>query len=85
MARLPSDRVPPAIDSLDAATLRQIEIANRAIAACLGISFWKRATIRDFLRTGDTAPVFCRDTNEAVSMARARGGAIAVWASREPP
>ncbi|HEX4044023.1 MAG TPA: capsular polysaccharide biosynthesis protein [Xanthobacteraceae bacterium] len=63
---------------------RQVERTNRQLAVCLGISFWKRRFIRNFLRTGDASPVFCRGARQAVAVARARGGAIAVWASREP-
>ncbi len=66
------------------ATWRQLDRANRKIAACLGISFWKRRSIRNFLRASDNAPIFCRDAKDAVVAARSRGGAVAVWASREP-
>ncbi len=66
------------------AAWRQLDRANRKIAACLGISFWKRRSIRNFLRASDPAPIFCGDAKKAVAAARSRGGAVAVWASREP-
>ena len=60
--------------------------ADPKIASCLGISFWKRRRIADFLRdSAGTSPAFCRSAWRAVDIARRRGGAIAVWASREPP
>ena len=64
---------------------RQIETANRRVAVLVGMSFWKRRRIADFLRSTAGAPVFRRTTAGALSAARGRpGGAIAVWASRLP-
>jgi capsular polysaccharide export protein len=63
---------------------RRINDANRAIAACLGMSFWKRRRMGDVLRSSDGTPQFCKTTNAAIKAARQRGGAIAVWAAREP-
>ncbi len=64
---------------------RRINGANRSIAVCLGMSFWKRRRVADFLRSTDRAPRFRRRVNRAIRIARTSGGAAAVWASREPP
>ena len=77
-------------DTLDLLTeWRATELANRRIAACVGMSFWKRRRIADFLRSTAGAPVFRRNAASAVAAARrvskAEPGAIAVWASRLPP
>jgi len=64
---------------------RRVNEANREIAVCLGMSFWKRRRIRDLLRSSAGAPLFRRSASRAVAAARARGGAVAVWAAREPP
>ncbi len=58
---------------------------NRQIAVCLGMSWWKRRRIADFLATASGRPVFRRTVAGALRAATARGGAIAVWATREPP
>jgi len=58
---------------------------NREVAVCLGISWWKRRRIADFLATANGRPVFRRSVAGAIEAAVARGGAIAVWATREPP
>jgi len=63
---------------------RRINDANRGIAACMGMSFWKRQRMRDVLRSSDGTPEFCKTTAAALKAARRRGGAIAVWAAREP-
>jgi capsular polysaccharide export protein len=64
---------------------RRIEHANRQVAACVGMSFWKRRRVADFLRSAQGSPVFCRMPQQALAAARARPGqAIAVWASRMP-
>ena len=55
------------------------------VAVCLGIASWKRRRIGDFLATGGARPVFRRTAGSAVRAAASRGGALAVWASREPP
>jgi capsular polysaccharide export protein len=57
---------------------------SREIAACLGISWWKRRRIAEFFATPRGRPVFHRSVAVAVDEAVARGGAIAVWATREP-
>jgi capsular polysaccharide export protein len=64
---------------------RRVETANRRIAVCVGMSFWKRRHIAEFLRSGEGPPAFRRSAESAVRAARARpGGAIAFWASRAP-
>ena len=64
---------------------QKIEAVNRDIAVCLGMSFWKRRQIRNFLRSTAGTPVFRRTTNAAILAARRRPeSSIAVWASRAP-
>jgi capsular polysaccharide export protein len=64
---------------------RKIERTNRRIAVCLGMSFWKRRQVADFLRSSSGRPVFRRSARAALARARAQsGGTIAVWASRAP-
>ena len=63
---------------------RRVNDANRGIAVCLGMSFWKRRRVADFLASSDGAPRFMRRPVPAVRLAKQRGGQAAVWASREP-
>jgi capsular polysaccharide export protein len=64
---------------------RKQEATNRRIAVCLGMSFWKRRQVSDFLRSGTGGPAFRRTARAALGKARrSPGGAIAVWASRVP-
>lgn len=64
---------------------RRLEEANREIAVCVGMSFWKRRRIADFVRTASGAPPFRRTAAGALAAAeRAGGAAIAGWASRLP-
>jgi capsular polysaccharide export protein len=64
---------------------RQAEIANRQVAVCTGMSFWKRRRIGEFLRSAADPPVFRRTARGALAASRARrGGAIAAWAARMP-
>jgi len=64
---------------------RRVEAANRQIAVCVGMSFWKRRQVAAFLRSSAGTPAFRRTTRAALATARTRsGGAIAVWASRTP-
>src|SRR6185437_4695353 len=62
---------------------RRLERANREIAVCVGMSFWKRRRIVEFLRSGNGVPVFRRTA--AAAIAAAKGRAIACWTSRMPP
>jgi capsular polysaccharide export protein len=57
---------------------------NRPIAVCIGMSWWKRRRIAEFLAANNDRPVFRRTVRGAVAAAEVRGGAIAVWATREP-
>jgi len=64
---------------------RKVETANRRISVCVGMSFWKRRQVADFLRSTAGTPAFRHTTAGALRAARSRpGGAIAVWASRTP-
>jgi len=67
-----------------AAEWRRAEEANKEIAVCVGMSFWKRRRIAEFLRSEAGTPRFCRGTDEAIAAAKRRPGAIAGWASRLP-
>jgi len=64
--------------------LQDSAISQPKVAACLGMSFWKRRRIAEFLGEGRTEPAFVRSTAVAVRLALSRGGSIAVWGSREP-
>ncbi len=57
---------------------------NARIAVACGMAFWKRARIGAALASAAGPPAFRRSTAGAVAEARRRGGAIAVWATREP-
>jgi capsular polysaccharide export protein len=64
---------------------QKIDAVNRTVAVCLGMSFWKRRHVRDFLRSSAGAPAFRRTKNAGLAAARRRpGSSIAVWASRAP-
>ena len=76
-----------ALSAFEAITLlafwaRQIE-SNRDIAVAIGFAWWKRREIATFLWAGGPRPPrFVRSDAAACRIARARGGAIAVWPSR---
>jgi capsular polysaccharide export protein len=67
---------------------RRTDEANRRIAVCVGMSFWKRRRIAEFLRSSAGVPVFRRTAAGALAAARreseAPPRAIAGWASRLP-
>ncbi len=64
---------------------RKLDEANRPIAVCVGMSFWKRRRIAEFLRSSAGTPVFRRGVRGALAVARTRqAGAIAAWRSRIP-
>jgi capsular polysaccharide export protein len=63
---------------------QKVEAVNRAVAVCMGMSFWKRRQVKDFLRSSDGTPVFRRTTKAALAITQQRGDRIAVWASRAP-
>ncbi len=71
-----------AIDLL--AMWRAQEAANRRIAVCLGMSFWKRRRMAAALASAAGAPAFPRNARAALAEASRRRGAIAVWSSRAP-
>ena len=54
-----------------------------AVACLAGIAPWKRARVKSMFRNRH-GPVFRNGARGAVRAARARGGAIACWASRVP-
>ncbi len=67
-----------------AGDLRRTANVMQGIAVCLGMSFWKRRRMQDFLSAGGRTPLFRSTAKAAVDAAVKRGGAIAVWAAREP-
>ena len=58
---------------------------NRKVAVCVGMQFWKRRRIAQFLHTGVRPPAFRHGAEASAQAAKRRGGAIAAWASRMPP
>jgi capsular polysaccharide export protein len=72
-------------DAVDLVSLWQNTCAaNRHVAACVGVQFWKRRRVAQFLHTGTRPPRFSRP-EAALAHASATGGAVAAWASRIPP
>jgi capsular polysaccharide export protein len=68
------------------ASWRTMLDANRAIGACAGMAWWKKARIGEFLWTGRQRPLaFADDKESGVAAAAASGGALAVWPSRVTP
>jgi capsular polysaccharide export protein len=66
---------------------RRLEETNRGIAVCIGMSFWKRRRVAEFVRSSQGVPRFRRSVGGALAaVRRAAGppGAIAGWASRLP-
>jgi capsular polysaccharide export protein len=57
--------------------------ANRRIAACVGVQFWKRRRVSQFLHAGTRPPRFTGGA-AALASAASTGGGIAAWASRIP-
>jgi capsular polysaccharide export protein len=82
----PYGKQPSTFESTQAilADWRRVNDANRGIAACMGMSFWKQKRISDLLRSSDGSPEFAASTADAVEVAKKHGGKIAVWAAREP-
>ncbi|WP_162136967.1 capsular polysaccharide export protein, LipB/KpsS family [Magnetospirillum molischianum] len=64
---------------------RALDRINRGIGVCVGMAFWKRRRIAEFVRTSAGNPRFTQRARRAVALAQAQGRGIAVWASREPP
>jgi capsular polysaccharide export protein len=66
---------------------RRAEESNRRIAVCVGMSFWKRRRIAEFLCSSAGVPVFRRTVAGALAAAGRdpdRPNTIAGWASRLP-
>lgn len=61
----------------------QREWNNRVPAVALGISNWKRRRTARFLSSQRDRPVFMSDPLAAAARAKARGGRVVVWASKE--
>lgn len=69
-----------------AAEWRRVCDANRGIAGCIGMQFWKRRRIGAFLHTGVRPPPHGASALAAARLRKDQGGgAIAAWASRMPP
>ena len=64
---------------------RRVCVANRGIAVTIGMQFWKRRRMSQFLHDGARAPRPARSPAAAIAAARESGAAIAAWASRIPP
>lgn len=63
---------------------RRVLLRNRSIAVCTGMSLWKRGRISQLLTQSEAAPPFRRSAGAALRVAKASGGAIAVWSTRTP-
>ncbi|HTV90098.1 MAG TPA: hypothetical protein VME41_13870 [Stellaceae bacterium] len=63
---------------------RRLEAANRSVAVCVGMSFWKRRRVAEFVRSSAGVPPFRGTAAAALAEAEKAGGAIASWASRLP-
>lgn len=64
---------------------RAAEAANRRIAACTGIEWFKTRRIREALAGSAGPPRIRMRGSDAIRDARRGGGAVAVWASAMPP
>ncbi len=58
---------------------------NRGFHACLGFRLWKHEQARAFLASTGGTQAFFQDEDKAVAAARARGGRVVVWSSKERP
>ncbi|MGE5270008.1 MAG: hypothetical protein ACM3JG_10100 [Thiohalocapsa sp.] len=66
---------------------RRAEASNRRIAVCVGMSFWKRRRLAEFLRSSSGVPVFRRTVAGALAAIGRHPDSpntIAGWASRLP-
>jgi capsular polysaccharide export protein len=75
-------------DSRDGGRLSEaVRTENSALTAavCLGMSFWKRRRIAEFLGAIGLNPIFLDRVDEAVALAVEKGGLLAVWGGREMP
>lgn len=64
---------------------RRVIDENRHIGACIGMSWWKRSRIADFLATPPHGVRFVRSARQALELCRKRGASIATWVTRMPP
>lgn len=72
-----------AVDLL--ALWRTVLDANRPILAACGMAWWKRREIRRFLWHPTRRLAIVKSAGRALRIARAGGGAVAVWPSRVSP
>src|SRR5262249_29085835 len=63
---------------------RRVNEANRRVGVCVGMSFWKRRRVGEFLAADGRPPAFARRAGQAARLAARRGTGIGVWASRVP-
>ncbi|PYD49524.1 hypothetical protein CFR79_14195 [Komagataeibacter saccharivorans] len=67
---------------------RRTILSNRQVAACAGMSLWKRRRIAEFLTTAPGSPPFIRYPSALRRIKRSRSGhdtqGVAVWATRIP-
>ncbi|MBN9142638.1 MULTISPECIES: capsular polysaccharide export protein, LipB/KpsS family [unclassified Novosphingobium] len=64
---------------------RRIIEANRGIVVASGMAWWKRAEIRRFLWSSADNLRMVSSPRRALTTARRRGGAVAIWPSRVSP
>ncbi|WP_197090399.1 capsular polysaccharide export protein, LipB/KpsS family [Cupriavidus basilensis] len=62
---------------------RELCHQNRDVACCTGMALWKRRDIARFFHSGARQVPFFAGARRPVAYAASRGGAVAVWASRE--
>jgi len=68
------------------ANWRALIDANHVVAALVGVARWKRRRLGQlFWAPRATSLRFARGAGEAIRAARAGGGAVVAWPSREPP
>ncbi len=72
-----------AIDLLD--LWRRQAAENERIMVCLGVQGWKRERISAVLASAGPPPVFLKRPEQAIAIAKKRGGAALVWATRAKP
>jgi capsular polysaccharide export protein len=70
-----------AVDQL--AFLKRRHLENGP-SVCLGMTIWKRKSVRRFLDGRGGAPAFAQSLGETVAAAEKAKGRVVVWASREP-
>ncbi|MBU8541225.1 capsular polysaccharide export protein, LipB/KpsS family [Falsiroseomonas tokyonensis] len=63
---------------------REREAESRGIAACLGVHPYKRERLRDLLASASPPPAFAGSPARAITLAKARGGALLAWSASAP-